>query len=665
MATLMCLEIEKIYKDEKNRRSVSMALAALSIAGAVVATVLSGGAASPLLVAAIGSASIAIGVGSGTYNYMVAKSQETHYEQSTVAGSFDQQIGQDLINQYHFEGNAELVGIAASFAPGVGKGLFYAGEKTGVNLMIRTEAELLKDAIKSAPLFEKAAQYSKPVTDVFAKIGAGKSVALTELQAGLASKVSPKTAKVMISTFNAMTKDMGYNASMVFAVHALSHPDPYSEQGILDCLESLVMAQGISAVGAAGKNYLMQKRPGLFNSGSVNHFDFDGKIARTTDGFEQANLMRQKEAFEKFKKDVNFESMKPSEKRAFLDRLYEAHKKGAITEKGKPNGEKAAALSGIRDEIKAGLLRDNPGMSEAEAKKRALAILDGITNEDIALLGLKQKAKSIYEGPKGKVQESNQEASAYIKPEDSKRIADIYSRQDLSSSEKASQAFDVAFEARIRELPLSDQKMLKDALAKAKFKVGTKVSNSGMTLKGPQEYFESVSYYQTLMGEMEGQIQLKIKTNPSLRRAYQRYLSAPGKFLYALEEGAMRSEWSFLNSIPKDSKEAIITEIGGWRLSTGEKNKLIASLRNSDLTVDDYLKNQRGLFGEGSKIQTAMKANFSAKGFLPYATKNLIWWKVCENIFTDDYAGQTDEAIETSEVYKNICKFAAIPALVR
>jgi hypothetical protein len=357
--------------------------------------------------------------------------------------------------------------------------------------------------------------------------------------------------------------------------------------------------------------------------------------------------------------------MKPSEKRAFMDRLYEAHKKGEITEKGKPNGEKAAALSSIRDEIKAGLLRENPGMSEAEAKKRALQILDGITNEDIALLGLKQKAKDVYKGPKGKIEESNQEASTYIKPEDSKRIGEIYSRQDLTSNEKASQAFDVAFEARIRELPLSDQKMLKDALAKAKFKVGTKVSNSGMTLKGPQDYFESVSYYKTLMGEMEGQIQLKVKTNPSLRRAYQRYLSAPGKFLYALEEGAMRSEWSFLNSIPKDSKEAIITEVGGWKLSTAEKDKLIASLRNSDLTVEEYLKNQRGLFGEGSKFQTAVKANFSAKGILPYATKNLIWWKVCENIFTDDYAGQTDEAIEKSKVYKNICKFAAIPALVR
>ena len=234
------------------------------------------------------------------------------------------------------------------------------------------------------------------MTDVFTKIGAGKAVALAEIQAGLASKVGPKTTKIMITTFNAMTKDMPYNAAMVFAVHALAHPDPYSEKGILDCLESLAMAQGISALGASGKAYLMERRGALFSSGAISYFDFEGKIAQSNDAFEQANLMKQRDAFEQFKKDVNFESLSPAEKRAMIERLYTVHQTGSITETNKPDRPKAEALVDLRNDIKNDLIRMNPGMTEAEAKARAFKIIDGISNEDVSILGIKSKVTSIY-----------------------------------------------------------------------------------------------------------------------------------------------------------------------------------------------------------------------------------------------------------------------------
>ncbi|NDG84247.1 MAG: hypothetical protein EBX52_04315 [Proteobacteria bacterium] len=670
MAALMCIEIERIYKDESNRRNVSMALGILSIAGAVVATVLSGGAASPLLVAAIAGTSIAIGAGTGTYNYIVDKSQESQYRQSTVAGTFDQSVGQQLIDQYHFEGNVELVGIAASFAPAIGKGFVFAAEKTGATVLIRTEAELMKDAIKSAPFFEKAAQYSKPVADVFSKIGAGRAVALTEIQAGLASKVGPKTMKIMVTTFNAVTKDMPYNAAMVFGVHALAHPDPYSEQGILDCLESLAMAQGISALGTAGKSYLMQRRAALFQSGAMNYFDFEGRIATTQDAFEQANLMKQRDAFEKFKRDVNFDELSPAEKRAFIEKLYTVHKTGTVTEKGKPDRPKSEALIDLKNDIKTDLMKRNPGMTEAEAKKQAFAIVDGISNEDVSILGFKDvakaagdKVKSVYQGPEGKIKASNVEAGKYIQPADTKKIGEIFSDGTLTPKEKASRTFDVAFEARIKDFSPSEQKMMRDVLAKTKFKVSTDITSSPTTMKGPQEYFESVSYYQNLMKEMESQIQLKVKTKKSLRRTYQRYASSPGDFALALDEGALRSEHSFLSAIPKDTKDAMVSEINGWKLPESDKKILLASLKNADLPVDQYVKEQQG--GWSGRTATKIKTNLTT-GAPALVTKNLVWWAVCENIFTEDFAGYTDDAMERSEIYKNICKFMSVPAtLVR
>jgi hypothetical protein len=49
MASLMCLEIDRIYRKEKNSRVITGALTGLAIAGAVAATVLSGGLAAPAL----------------------------------------------------------------------------------------------------------------------------------------------------------------------------------------------------------------------------------------------------------------------------------------------------------------------------------------------------------------------------------------------------------------------------------------------------------------------------------------------------------------------------------------------------------------------------------------------------------------------------------------
>lgn len=272
MASLMCLEIDKIYRKEKNSRVITGVLTGLAIAGAVAATVLSGGLASPTLVAALGMSSVAIGVGTGAAGYANAKYQETKYEQSVQTKAFDAQLGQSLVDQYHFQGNAELVGIAASFAPGAGKLLYKGASQVAVRTGLATSVELasstLNAAVRTSPIVIQTAKLTKPAMDLIAKVNSGAKVYLSELQVALASRVGPKTMSTSVALFNGIADGMATDVAITFGVHALAHPDPYSEEGMLDLLTEIAMSRGISAIGRSGAAFLNSRRPN-WKSGKI------------------------------------------------------------------------------------------------------------------------------------------------------------------------------------------------------------------------------------------------------------------------------------------------------------------------------------------------------------------------------------------------------------
>ncbi len=272
MASLMCLEIDKIYRKEKNSRVITGVLTGLAIAGAVAATVLSGGLASPTLVAALGMSSVAIGVGTGAAGYANAKYQETKYEQSVQTKAFDAQLGQSLVDQYYFQGNAELVGIAASFAPGAGKLLYKGASQVAVRTGLATSVELasstLNAAVRTSPIVIQTAKLTKPAMDLIAKVNSGAKVYLSELQVALASRVGPKTMSTSVALFNGIADGMATDVAITFGVHALAHPDPYSEEGMLDLLTEIAMSRGISAIGRSGAAFLNSRRPN-WKSGKI------------------------------------------------------------------------------------------------------------------------------------------------------------------------------------------------------------------------------------------------------------------------------------------------------------------------------------------------------------------------------------------------------------
>lgn len=429
LASLMCSEIDRVYKKEKNQRVVSGVLMGLAIVGGIAATILTFGAAAPGLVAigvGMGYATTVIGVGGGVYGLYNAKKNENRYQQSVQTGTFDTEIGQNLVNQYHTQAKAEVVGIAASFVPGagrlVGKGLTSAAVKTGVMESVQLSKSTLMTAVRSAPAWKTSAKLLAPAEQFLAKAKAGSAVTLGEMQIALATKVGPKTNQIMVQSFNSFTKEMTEDVALTFGTHALTHPDPYSEEGILDCLKSIAMSRGLAAIGKGGGAYLSSKRPDWkFNSpvdlgapkplalppstqkgmktteratlspvmqdalhlpqekmSYREYFDMDKRLANSTDPRKSRLLEVQKTAYDDFAKEVYPKFNKPGELDQLQRQMHKVHETCCIDPVTmKPVGEKVLELQALKSKL------IEKGFSKQEAFQR----IDGISNKDVMLLG--------------------------------------------------------------------------------------------------------------------------------------------------------------------------------------------------------------------------------------------------------------------------------------
>ncbi|MFZ4715336.1 MAG: polymorphic toxin type 50 domain-containing protein [Bacteriovoracaceae bacterium] len=270
-AMLLCYEIEQVYRKEKHRKIFSGVLTGLSVAGALVATVITGGGAAPLLIAAT---SIALGVGNGLVNYSHSKELQKHYEQSFVAGTFDRNLAENLISQYQMEAKAEAVGVALTFVPGAGK-LIGKG-------ISKVSASFMGAALKTTPVWGNGVKLLKPASDVLSKVKAGQTVLMKDFQIALASKVGPKTSQVMVQGFNGIAKGMGEDAALTFGSMALTHPDPYSASGVTDLLVALAQSRGVSALGSSGRAWLLANKGKKELAGLGIKFGNDKTPATTT-----------------------------------------------------------------------------------------------------------------------------------------------------------------------------------------------------------------------------------------------------------------------------------------------------------------------------------------------------------------------------------------------
>ncbi len=120
---------------------------------------------------------------------------------------------------------------------------------------------------------------------------------------------------------------------------------------------------------------------------SKEYFDFDQKI-KTAKTPEELNLFKaQKAAFEDFKSQSEFNKLTPEQQKDVLNDLYAVHSTGETKLNGKPSKEKVLALNQLKAKLKNDLMERDPNLSSAEAKQKAFAMIDGISNKDVHILG--------------------------------------------------------------------------------------------------------------------------------------------------------------------------------------------------------------------------------------------------------------------------------------
>ncbi len=255
-AMLLCQAIEKIYAKEATRRLRSKILTGLSIVGGIAAIILTGGAATPLVLAAAsvaGGTAIAVGVTNSILNIRDANQSERKYSQANATGSFDRQLAQSLISEYGMEVQAESVGLALNFVPGVGKVAGRAVNQTLIQPAMRTK---FMGIIAKTPAWKSMAKgtaYSaKGVSTLMTKMNQG-TAAVGDVSAALVAKIHPGTSKSMIVFFNSATKGMSEDLALTFTAMALTHPDPYSKEGLLELFESFIASRGMAALGNSGR----------------------------------------------------------------------------------------------------------------------------------------------------------------------------------------------------------------------------------------------------------------------------------------------------------------------------------------------------------------------------------------------------------------------------
>jgi hypothetical protein len=111
--------------------------------------------------------------------------------------------------------------------------------------------------------------------------------------------------------FNGFADGMVPDVALTFGVHALAHPDPYSEEGMLDLLTEIAISRGISAVGSSGAAYLKSKRPNWDSKRVADRVPAKPPGVKKTTVPEPEVLERPKLSFEfpRFKNEVYYNSV--------------------------------------------------------------------------------------------------------------------------------------------------------------------------------------------------------------------------------------------------------------------------------------------------------------------------------------------------------------------
>lgn len=353
-ALWICKATHSIYKNDRLKTIGTWTVTGLALAGSLVATVFTFGAATPLLVASIAAATSV-----GVYNLNNAITARHNAEQSMAISSSDQILLSMNLEGLDSQVKAGYVEVGMSLLPGAIKGLQVAGKAVGPVLK---GSQLLK----ALPASTKISQASSSLLNT---IKAGGKVTEKMIQKALASKL-PNASPEKIQTLASILQGTSADMSLEIITFASIHPDPFSEEGMQSLAIALSTSTAFNSLGPAGRQWALKRKQSKLNNLSV---------------LKDVNTPQKSMALNNFKSEVE---LTPKVGK-LMDNAHNA-----------PSGfQKNKQIKLLVDEVST-----QPGMTKTKAKDLVLGKSDetgirkgGLASEDVMILGHDRKYKFTIE----------------------------------------------------------------------------------------------------------------------------------------------------------------------------------------------------------------------------------------------------------------------------
>lgn len=246
-ALWVCKATHDLYKTEKWETIGTWVGTGLAIAGSLVATVFTFGAATPLLVG-----SLAMATSVGVYNLNKAYTAKHNAEQSISIQSGERVLASMQLPQIDGQVKAAYFEVGMSLLPGAVKGLQVAGKAIGPVLK---SSQLLR----ALPAGAKLTGASKSLVDA---VKSGHKVSQKMIQKALASKL-PNASPDKIKHFASILEGTSADMSLEMIVFASSFPDPpgpFSKEGMQSLALALGTSAGFNSLGPAGKQWVLKRK---------------------------------------------------------------------------------------------------------------------------------------------------------------------------------------------------------------------------------------------------------------------------------------------------------------------------------------------------------------------------------------------------------------------
>lgn len=254
-ALLLCKATAEIYSDEKTQRVWNWVGTGVCIAGSLAATVFTGGAAAPLLIA-----SIAAGTSIGVYNLDRALTRQHNKEMSQAIVSADPYLNSLEMKDADDGVKAAYVEIAMNFVPFAFKGLKIATKAVG---------PMMKSSKLVGPLLAEGAEISSKLgangKALMNAMKTGGEVTQEMLQKAIGEKLAKATGKTA-SMLSDLLRGAAPDAALEMATAIALHPEPLSESSVQAMIRGVAMGVAFNKLGQGGRNLVMKYKNKSFKN---------------------------------------------------------------------------------------------------------------------------------------------------------------------------------------------------------------------------------------------------------------------------------------------------------------------------------------------------------------------------------------------------------------